>query len=117
MALTSSWGERAPQATLEKSSVCVSSETLVGVDGLVCAEGELAGGQGSLSGDSVTSKGDWGRTDMTGDASVRGSRTERRDVAQLSLDIPRGGTLERGWTGRQGTDPEGLPGCPAQRYR
>lgn len=97
--------------------MCVSSETLVGVDGLVCAEGELAGGQGGLSGNSVTSKGDRGHTDMTGDASVRGSRTERRDVAQLWLDIPGGGTLERGWTWRQGTDPEGLPGCPAQRYR
>lgn len=89
----------------------------MGVDGLVCAEGELAGGQGVLSGDSVTSKGNRGHTDMTGDASVRESRAERRDVARLSLDIPGGGTLERGWTGRQGTDPEGLPGCPAQRYR
>ena len=95
--------------------MCVSSETLAGVGGLMCAEGELAGGQGGLSG--PVSAGRVTGAARIGDASVRGSRAESRAVARLWSDIPGGGTSGRGWTGRPGTDPdpEGIPGCPAQR--
>ena len=85
------------------------------MDGLVCAEGELAGGQGGLSG--PVSAGRVTGAARTGDSSVRGIRAERRAMARLWSDIPGGGTSGRGWTGRQGTDPEGVPGCPAQRSR
>ena len=64
---------------LEKRSVCGSSEILAGVDGLVCAGGELAGGQGVRSGDSKSRRGDPGCVDMTGGDSGWSQQEQSRE--------------------------------------
>lgn len=107
VALTSSWGERAPWAALEKRSMCVSSETLLGVDGLVCAEGELAGGQGGLSGASVSRKGDRGRTDWGCLCQREQSREEGRGPALIRHPW-------RGHLGKRLDRETGVPGTKVQ---